>query len=53
MITTVGYGDFYAKTHMGRLITVISAIVGNFLTSLTIVALTISSELTQSEYRAY
>jgi hypothetical protein len=39
-MTTVGYGDFFPKTHMGRVIGTIIAIWGVFLVSLFVVSLT-------------
>lgn len=39
IIYSVGFGDYFPKTHVGRLITVISALWGNFLVSLSVVAL--------------
>ena len=36
-MTTVGYGDFYPRTHAGRMIAIIAAIWGTFLISLMII----------------
>ena len=38
-MTTVGYGDFYPYTNLGRLIALITAIIGNIVMSLMIVSL--------------
>lgn len=50
---TVGYGDFYPQTHLGRIIAVIACLWGTFLTSLMVVALTISVAFTPQEEKAY
>jgi UDP-N-acetylmuramyl pentapeptide phosphotransferase/UDP-N-acetylglucosamine-1-phosphate transferase len=39
-MTTVGYGDFYPRTHIGRTITVFLIIWGIFIVSLMVVVLT-------------
>ena len=43
-MATVGYGDYVPQTHVGRIIAVLACIWGNFLISLMVVSLTISSE---------
>lgn len=45
-MTTVGFGDFYPSTHLGRFIGVLACFWGTFLVSLMVVSLTISSEFT-------
>ena len=52
-MTTVGYGDFYPQTHMGRFVVVIACFCGVFLVSMMVVTLTESSEFSKSERRAY
>ena len=52
-MTTVGYGDFYPKTHIGRFIIVISAFWGIFIVSLIILILTNSSSFSSAQSRAY
>jgi hypothetical protein len=47
-MATVGYGDFYPETHIGRVIAILACIWGNFLISLMVVSLTISSEFNPS-----
>mmetsp|Transcript_692 Transcript_692/g.1263 ORF Transcript_692/g.1263 Transcript_692/m.1263 type:complete len:528 (-) Transcript_692:8051-9634(-) len=52
-MTTVGYGDFYPRTHMGRIFVVVAVMCGVFLISLIVVTMTISSQFTSSEAKAY
>mmetsp|Transcript_18650 Transcript_18650/g.17741 ORF Transcript_18650/g.17741 Transcript_18650/m.17741 type:complete len:273 (+) Transcript_18650:327-1145(+) len=50
---TVGYGDFYPSTHLGRFFAILACILGNFLISLMVVSLTVSSEFNPPERKAY
>lgn len=52
-ILTVGYGDFYPQTHVGRALTVIACLWGTFLISLMVVSMTNSVNFTQQEEKAY
>ena len=52
-MTTVGYGDFYPRTHVGRFICVLAANWGIFIVSLMILAFTNSSLFTPSQGRSY
>ncbi len=52
-MTTVGYGDFFPKTHIGRFIVVVSIVIGTLLVSLTIVALNRLTSMENNEYQAY
>ena len=52
-MSTVGYGDFYPLTHLGRLIDVIACFWGTFLVSMMVLSMSISSELTPQERKAY
>ena len=52
-ILTVGYGDFYPRTFIGRIIAVIACLWGTFLISLMVVSLTLSVEFTNQEQKAY
>jgi hypothetical protein len=52
-ILTVGYGDFYPRTFMGKMIAVVSCLWGTFLISLMVVSLTVSVEFTHQEQKAY
>jgi hypothetical protein len=52
-MTTVGYGDFFPRTHMGRFVVVLACFWGVFLVSMMVVTLTVSSEFTKGESRAY
>eukprot|EP01017_Pseudomicrothorax_dubius_P004974 TRINITY_DN11148_c0_g1_i2.p1 TRINITY_DN11148_c0_g1~~TRINITY_DN11148_c0_g1_i2.p1 ORF type:complete len:150 (-),score=12.25 TRINITY_DN11148_c0_g1_i2:60-509(-) len=53
LMTTVGYGDFYPRTHFGRIICFIGCIWGQFLVSLMVVALTYSVQFQRTEPIAY
>lgn len=48
-MTTVGFGEGYPSTHLGRFIGVIACIIGMLLVSLMVVSLTLSSEMTPEE----
>ena len=50
-MTTVGYGDFYPKTHLGRTVAVIAAVLGSLFVSLMVVAMSESSTLNPPEQR--
>jgi hypothetical protein len=50
---TVGYGDFYPISILGRFIVVIACFWGNFLTSLMVSALNVSVELNSRELNVY
>eukprot|EP01016_Furgasonia_blochmanni_P041293 TRINITY_DN5341_c0_g1_i6.p1 TRINITY_DN5341_c0_g1~~TRINITY_DN5341_c0_g1_i6.p1 ORF type:complete len:363 (-),score=66.29 TRINITY_DN5341_c0_g1_i6:330-1418(-) len=52
-MTTVGFGDGFPSTHLGRFIGVIACIIGMLLVSLMVVSLTVSSEFTAEEAKAY
>ena len=52
-MTTVGFGEGYPSTHMGRFIGVCACIIGMLLVSLMVVSLTLSSEFTQEENKAF
>jgi hypothetical protein len=48
---TVGFGDFVPKTDLGRCIAILACIWGNFLISLMVISLTVSSEFTQPAHK--
>lgn len=52
-MTTVGYGDFYAKTLWGRLVSALGCIWGTSIVSQMIVVVSNSSSFTLSQERAY
>ncbi len=52
-MTTVGYGDFYPKTHLGRVVTIAACLVGMYCVSMMMVFMTKESYLTDSELKAY
>ena len=52
-MTTVGFGDFYPSTHLGRVVGVVACFWGTFLVSLMVVSLTLSSEFTPQQRQAF
>lgn len=52
-MTTVGFGDYFARSHVGRLAAVLSIFWGIFLTSMMVVTLTNSMTLDAKETRAF
>lgn len=52
-MTTVGYGDFVPSENYGRVICVISCILGMLLVSVIVVSLAIISEFSEEEKKAY
>jgi hypothetical protein len=50
---TVGYGDFYAKTQIGRFITILACLIGTYFTSMMMVFMTQKSNLNENEKKAY
>ena len=52
-MTTVGYGDFFPNENYGRLIVILSYLIGAILVSMTVVSLAIITEFTEEERRAY
>ena len=52
-MTTVGYGDFFPKTHFGRILIIIACIIGIYFVSMMMIFMTQKSILTESEQKAY
>lgn len=52
-MTTVGYGDYYPKSHLGRFVGVLACIVGMLLLSLIVVSLSSISEFSPEEKKAF
>lgn len=53
IITTVGFGDIYAVTNLGRLVMITTSLVGIFLVSLIIMSLQKEVQLNNYEYKAF
>lgn len=52
-MTTVGYGDYYPRTNLGRLIMITAAIIGNIIISLIIVSMQRIFEFSENEEKVY
>jgi len=52
-MTTVGYGDIYPKSHLGKMIGIITAFWGVFFLSLFVVSLTNITSFNFSEIKAF
>jgi potassium intermediate/small conductance calcium-activated channel subfamily N protein 2 len=52
-MTTIGYGEIYPATHLGRLTAIVACIIGVFLLSLFVVALANTVEFELVEEEAY
>lgn len=52
-MTTVGFGDYFPKTHLGRAVVVGACLYGVFLVSSMVVTLTVSSELSVAESNCF
>jgi len=52
-MTTVGFGEGYPQTHLGRTIGVVACVIGMLLVSLMVVSLTVASEFTPEEAKAF
>ncbi len=53
IITMVGYGDLYPATHIGRVIGLTGAVLGNLLIAIMVVSLTFTSEFSPQQRKAY
>ena len=51
IMTTVGYGDFYPRTYLGRCICVIACFTGQFFISLMIMSMANTSNFTNDQLR--
>jgi len=52
-MTTVGYGDMYACTQIGRVLALIACFIGNYFVSMMMVFMTQKSSLNEKEQKSY
>lgn len=52
-MTTVGYGDFYPKTNIGRMVGIVIAFWGVFIVSLFVVSLSTMLDFDPGEKKAF
>lgn len=52
-MTTVGYGDFFPNTHLGRFIVILACIIGTYFVSMLMVFMTQKSILDETEFKAF
>ena len=52
-MTTVGFGDYYPVSTLGRILAVVSGFAGTFLVSLMVSALSLTVEFNLQEQKAY
>lgn len=52
-MTTVGYGDLYPKTNIGRTVGIVIAFWGVFIVSLFVVSLSTMLEFDSGEFKAF
>lgn len=52
-MTTVGYGDYFPLTNLGRLINIIASLIGTTLVSLMVISLQNSLKFSDAEQRAF
>jgi hypothetical protein len=52
-MTTVGFGDFFPRTYIGRTVVVFAAFIGNFIISLVMVALNTTKDFDIQESKSF
>jgi hypothetical protein len=52
-LSTVGYGDYHARTIIGRILTICACLIGNYLVSMMMVFMTQKSQLTELQKKSY
>ncbi len=52
-MTTVGYGDMYACTQIGRILALVACFIGNYFVSMMMVFMTQKSSLNEKEQKSY